>query len=116
MYKRQDIGLANIIGEGSIITSGVIITCNVKIGMHVQLNLNTTIGHDNIIKNYVTTAPAVNISGSCCIGQNVYLGTGALVREDINIVKNSIIGMGSVVVKNIDESGTYVGNPAKKIK
>jgi hypothetical protein len=37
------------IGEGSIICAGTIITVNVKIGKHAHLNLQTTIGHDNVI-------------------------------------------------------------------
>ena len=60
------------IGEGSIICAGTIITCNVKIGKHSHLNFITTIGHDNIIGDYFTTAPGVQISGNCVIGDRVY--------------------------------------------
>ncbi|MGB3342523.1 MAG: acetyltransferase [Aequorivita sp.] len=115
VHPNADLGFSNKIGEGTIITSGVIVTCNVKIGKHVHLNLNTTVGHDSIIQDFVTTAPAVNISGNCNIGLNTYVGTGAVIKENLKIEKNSVIGMGAVVVKNIDEAGTYVGNPAKKL-
>ena len=100
---------------GVIIASGVIITCNVSIGKHAQLNLNSTIGHDCIIDDYFTASPSVSISGSCIIKEQVYLGTGSLLREGIFITNNSIIGMGAVVVKKIKEKGTYIGNPARKL-
>lgn len=101
------------IGEGSIICAGTIITTNVKIGKHSQLNLQTTIGHDCIIGNYFTTAPGVKISGNCKIYDFVYLGTNASVKEKITINDSVTIGLNAGVVKNINESGTYVGVPAK---
>jgi sugar O-acyltransferase (sialic acid O-acetyltransferase NeuD family) len=102
------------IEEGGIITAGVVLTCNIKLGKHAQLNLHTTIGHDCEIGNYFTTAPAANISGICKIGECVYFGTNASVKQGIEITDNVTIGMGGVVVKNIDESGVYVGMPVKK--
>ena len=53
---------------------------------------------------------------NCTIGNNVFIGTNAVIREGVKIVDNCIIGAGAVVLKDIIESGTYVGLPAKKIK
>jgi sugar O-acyltransferase (sialic acid O-acetyltransferase NeuD family) len=102
------------IGEGSIICANVIITTNVKIGKHCHLNLNTTIGHDNIIGDYFTTAPSVNISGNCNIGNQVYFGTKSCVKQKIKICDDVIIGLNAGVVKDILESGVYVGTPSLK--
>lgn len=104
------------IGEGSIICAGTIITTNVKIGKHAHLNLITTIGHDNIIGDYFTTAPGVQISGNCNIGNRVYFGTRSCNRQKTIICDDVIIGLNSGVVKDIDKPGVYVGTPAIKIK
>ena len=104
------------IGEGSIICAGTIITTNVKIGKHAHLNLMTTIGHDNIIGNYFTTAPGVKISGNSNIGNKVYFGTNSCNKEKTTICDNVIVGLNSGVVKHIDKPGVYVGTPAIKIK
>jgi len=104
------------IGEGSIICAGTIITTNITMGKHTQLNLNTTIGHDCVIGDFFTTAPSVNISGNNIIGNNVYFGTNSCTREKIKITDDVVIGMGAVVVKDIMNTGIYVGNPAKLIK
>ena len=100
----------------SIICSGTIITTNVKLGKHTHLNLHTTIGHDCVIGDYFTTAPGVQISGNENIGNRVYFGTRSCVKQKITICDDVIIGMNAGVVKNITESGTYIGTPAKKIK
>jgi len=104
------------IGIGSVITAGTILTCNIEIGKHSQLNLNTTVGHDCILGDSLTTAPGVNISGRCQIDEGVYIGTGAGIRENTTICSNTVIGMGAYVVKNITVPGTYVGTPARLLR
>jgi sugar O-acyltransferase (sialic acid O-acetyltransferase NeuD family) len=103
------------IGEGSIICAGCILTTNITLGKHTHLNLQTTIGHDCNIGDYLTTAPGVKISGNCTIHDCVYIGTNASIKQGINIHSLSTIGLNAGVVKNINESGTYVGVPAKKL-
>lgn len=103
------------LGEGSVITAGTIITCNIKIGKHAHLNLHTTIGHDCIIGDYFTTAPGAKISGICTFGECVYFGTSACVKQGVTIVDDVVIGMGGVVIKDIEESGVYVGNPLRSL-
>ncbi len=115
IHPNADVSDFVTINEGVIITSGVKVTCNIVIGKHSQLNLNTTIGHDCVIGDYFTASPSVNVSGNCKIGEQVYIGTGAALREGIEIANQSVIGMGAVVVKNIQEKGVYIGNPARKM-
>lgn len=105
-----------IIGEGGIICAGTIITTNVKIGKHAHINLITTIGHDCVIGDYFTTAPGVQISGNETIGNRVYFGTRSCIKQKLKVCDDVTIGMNAGVTKDIIESGTYVGTPAKKIK
>ena len=103
------------IGEGSIICAGSILTTNIKIGKHAHLNLHTTIGHDCRIGDFFTTAPGSKVSGNCKIGDKVYLGTNSSIKEKIQICDEVTVGLNAGVVKNITESGIYVGTPAIKI-
>lgn len=105
-----------VIGEGSFIGANSIITTNIKIGNHAILNRANHIGHDCIIGDYLSMMPGSVISGDVNIGNNVYLGTNASIREKLSIYSLSVIGMNSCVIKHIEESGVYVGVPAKKIK
>ncbi len=43
------------------------------------------------------------------------MGIGSVVSNNINITSGCKVGAGAVVVKDIDETGTYVGVPARKI-
>lgn len=103
------------IGEGTIICAGTIITVDIKIGNHVIINLDCTIGHDDIIEDFVTIYPSVNVSGNVVLGECSEFGTGMQIIQGKKIAPNTIIGAGTVVVKDIEESGTYVGVPAKRM-
>lgn len=108
--KRVDIG------EGTIICAGTIITVDIKIGNHVIINLDCTIGHDDIIHDYVTIYPSVNVSGNVEVGECSEMGTGMQIIQGKKVKSGTIIGAGAVVVKDINEAGVYVGSPAKKVK
>lgn len=103
------------LGEGSIICAGAVLTCQIAIGRHCHLNLNTTVGHDCILGDFCTVAPGANISGNVTFGQRVDVGTQAAFRQHLSLCDDVTIGMGAVVVRNIEEPGTYVGVPAKKV-
>ncbi|SFV55230.1 Acetyltransferase (isoleucine patch superfamily) [hydrothermal vent metagenome] len=105
------------IGEGSILCPFVTVTANVTIGIGFQANIYSYIAHDCVIGDYVTFAPAVKCNGNVEIGDNVYIGTGAIIKQGTNnrplkIGKNAIVGAGAVVTKNVPEGMTVFGNPA----
>ena len=104
------------IGEGSFIGAGSILTTNIKLGKHALLNRGNHIGHDCFIGDYFSAMPNAVVGGNVWIDNKVYLGSCSNIREKIKIVANTTIGMNAAVVKNITESGVYVGVPAKKIK
>ncbi len=103
------------IGEGCIICADSILTVDIRIGSHNIINLDCTIGHDVETESFVTFYPSVNVSGKVHIGSCCEFGTGSQIIQGKDVVDNTIIGTGAVVVKNIDEPGTYVGIPAKKV-
>jgi sugar O-acyltransferase (sialic acid O-acetyltransferase NeuD family) len=104
------------IGEGSFIGAYSILTTNIKIGNHAILNRGNQIGHDCRIGNYFSAMPGSIVSGNVTIYGLVYMGTNSSIREKLSIHSLSTIGMNSAVIKNIEDSGTYVGCPAKIIK
>lgn len=104
------------IGEGTIICAHSIVTVDIKIGSHVIINPDCTIGHDAILKDFVTMYPSVNVSGTTMIGECVELGTGIQIIQGKTIGDQTIVGAGAVVVKDLPAKCTAVGSPAKPIK
>lgn len=107
--------------KGNIITAGTRFTNNIEIGDFGIYNLNCTIGHDCIIKDFVSIAPGANISGNVMIEEGVYIGTNATVLQGKSIAKKIIIGKfstvgaGAVAIQDVTENAIVVGIPAKQI-
>ncbi len=111
----------NELGEGSIICYGSIITSNTTIGRFFHCNLMSYVAHDCVIGDFVTFAPKVACNGNVVIEDQVYIGTGALIKEGaekrpLRIGKGAIVGMGAVVTHDIPPGETWVGNPARPLK
>ena len=49
------------------------------------------------------------------IGDDVWVGYGAIILSGITIGQGSIIAAGSLVTRNVDPFSIYAGVPAKKI-
>ena len=83
---------------------GVVINPDCEIGRNVRIGTNVVIGGSSGNPN----CPKIE--------DNVEIGAGALIFGDVTIGCNSIIGGGSVVVKDIPSYTVAVGNPARVIK
>jgi sugar O-acyltransferase (sialic acid O-acetyltransferase NeuD family) len=107
--------------QGVIVCAGVRFTNNIKVGDFTVFNLNCTIGHDSVVEGFVNVAPGANISGNVHLGERCWIGTGAAINQGrggvkLSIGPDTVIGSGSVVVKDCDPNAVYAGVPAKRIK
>lgn len=105
------------IGTGSVIMAGVVINPGTVIGKNCIINTSSSLDHDNLLEDYVHISPGAHLAGTVSVKEGTWICTGAIVKNNITIGKNNIIGAGSVVIKDIiEENTTYVGVPAKRIK
>lgn len=87
---------------------------NAVIGDHVFMLAGCLINHDVVMEDRVVAASAVTLAGSVHIEAGVYLGQSCCVRQFLRIGRNSLIGMGAVVVKDVEPDSVMIGNPARK--
>lgn len=104
------------IGKGTVVMAGAVINCCTNIGKGCIINTGSTIDHDNCIEDYVHISPGVHLAGSVRIGHGSWIGIGSVVSNNIKIISGCKAGAGSVVIKDIIESGVYIGTPAKRLR
>jgi len=83
---------------------------------HAQIFALVNIGHNCDIGESTIICPGSTIAGGTKIGKNCYIWQGVNTRSNITICDNVIIGAGSLVLNDIIEPGVYFGSPAKFVK
>lgn len=103
------------IGDGTVVMAGVVINSGAKVGCGCIINTTSSIDHDCHVGDYVHVSVGSHLCGTVVVGNKTWIGAGATVSNNVNICDSCMIGAGAVVIKDIDESGTYVGVPVKMI-
>lgn len=106
---------------------------NVEVGAFCSISDNVVVGGGNHPLDWVSTSPAFykgrdSISkrlakleydasdAHTIIGNDVWIGNGAYMKPGIRIGDGAVIGMGSVVTKDVEPYAIVAGNPAKVIR
>lgn len=127
-YERDNVGKIEMFPH----LGGIKIEDDVEIGANVCIDRgtmqNTVIGKGTKIDNLVHIAHNVKIgkncsivanslvAGSCILGNNVHVAMSVTIRDQIKIGNNAILGMGSIITKDVSPNVTVIGIPAKSIK
>jgi acetyltransferase-like isoleucine patch superfamily enzyme len=84
----------------------------------IELKDNVRCGANTLItdSDWHTDDPRSGTPRPIIIEKNVWLGEGVKVLKGVIIGKNTVIGTGSVVTKNIPSDVVAAGNPCKVIK
>ena len=104
------------IGKGSVVFAGAVINAETIINDHVIINTGALIDHDCIIGSYSHICPGSILTGAVQVHARSFLGAGSKVIPGKKIGQDVIVGAGTVVIKDIPDSCTAVGNPAVIIK
>ena len=124
--------IARVISQFSRFLTGIEIHPAAKIGKNLFIDhgMGVVIGETSEIGDNVTIyhgvtlggiSPAeksldqVNVKRHPTIKNNVIIGSGAQVLGPIIVNKNARIGANTVILKNVPENGTMVGNPARNL-
>jgi len=109
---------------------------NIKVGNNVFINFNCCIldvvevrmGNNILIAPYVQIYTATHPTDAklrntmleyakpVTIGNDVWIGGGAIVCPGVSIGNGVIIGAGSLVNKNVPDNTMVAGNPAREVK
>lgn len=118
--EHEDKGV--IICQGARLTGLVTVDAGVErqtiVGINSYVMKHSHIGHDAAIADHVTVSCGAKIGGHTEIGHHANIGLNAVIHQRQKIGEGCMIGMGSVVTKDLycGPFGVYVGNPARFLR
>lgn len=105
-----------ICGENCLILEQNNIQPFVKIGNNVTMWSGNHIGHHSSIGDNTFLTSHVVVSGRVSVGRNCFLGVNSTIRDKLTIADDCLISAGSLVTKNTDPFGVYMGSPARRLE
>ncbi len=89
----------------------------VTLGDNVYISLDAKfICHDGAVLPFRKDIPDLDITKRITVGNNVFIGLGALILPGVTIGNNCVVGAYSVVTKDVPDGSIVAGNPAKIVK
>lgn len=83
----------------------------------VMISAGSIVSHHSTIESNVFISFGVNVGASLRIKERAYIGIGATIMTGVKeIGKDTLIGAGAVVIREVPDNAVVVGNPGKIIK
>jgi maltose O-acetyltransferase len=105
------------LGQGAFLNAGctVLDTAPVRIGERALLGPNVQIYCAEHHKNQEKRAAGLEIARPVHVGDNAWIGGGAIILGGVTIGDGAIVGAGAVVTHDVAAGRTVAGNPARPI-
>jgi len=116
IHKFSNVSKRAIIDEGTVVMAGATINADVKIGKHCIINTNSSIDHDCVLEDFVHISPNVALAGNVHVGEGTHVGVGVNVIPGVKIGKWCTIGAGAVIIRDVQDKQTVIGNPGKILR
>jgi sugar O-acyltransferase (sialic acid O-acetyltransferase NeuD family) len=115
IHPRATIAGSAVIEAGCLISAGAIVNVDARIGRHCLIHSGATIDHDDVLEDGVVISPGVHLAGHVTVGAGTFVGIGATAVGGITIGRGATVGAGAVVIRDVPDHSTVVGNPARPL-
>lgn len=110
-----DYGYNIHIGKNCFANYGCVLldVCEIRIGSKTQIGPNVQILTADHPRDATARDAGLECGQPIEIGENVWIGGGAIILPGVNVGDNAIVGAGAVVTKDVAADTTVAGNPAR---
>jgi len=126
--KLPNINFPNLVDPSAVVSSdaklesGVLVFAQAHVGAGCTLgqgsivNTRSSLDHDCSLDAYASLAPGAITGGHVHIGARSFIGLGALVIQKVRIGNDTVVGAGSLVLRDFPDCIVSYGSPAKIVR
>ncbi len=104
------------IGCGTVIKAGAVIEVGASIGENVIIGSNSVVSHGSTLEDGSRLAAGAIVGSGVRIGRCTLLGINSCTKNRVRVGADSLIGAGSVVLRDIPDGAVAYGVPARVVR
>jgi sugar O-acyltransferase (sialic acid O-acetyltransferase NeuD family) len=104
------------VSGGTVVLAGAIVAANAEIGECCIVNTKASLDHDGVMGPFSSFAPAVTTGGDVTVKAFAAVLLGANVSHCVSIGEHSVVGAGSLVLRDVPDLMVAYGVPARAIR
>ncbi|MFA6126536.1 MAG: acetyltransferase [Bacteroidales bacterium] len=105
-----------LIGAGTIVMHHAIVNTGAIIGMNCILNTGSLVEHEASVGDHCHISTYAILNGQCRVGNRNFIGSRTVLSNNVTVTDDILVSAGSVVLRSLENPGTYIGNPLRKIR
>jgi sugar O-acyltransferase (sialic acid O-acetyltransferase NeuD family) len=105
-----------VLGPGSQVLALALVAADARIGAACIINHKASIDHECQLADGVHVAPGATLCGCVTVEAHAMIGAGAVVLPRLRIGRDSIVGAGAVVTRDVPDGVIVAGNPATVLR
>jgi sugar O-acyltransferase (sialic acid O-acetyltransferase NeuD family) len=103
------------LGPGTVVLAGAVINTGATLEGATIVNSGAVVEHDCVLKEAVHISPNATLCGAVSVGARSWVAAAAVIVPGRTIGADCVVGAGAVVIRDVPDGCTVVGNPARPI-
>lgn len=110
------LGAGVTVGLGSVIASYVTCQPGSRVGKNSIVRAGANLGHDATVGDFVDIGPNVTLCGYASVFKGAHIAPNAVVKDRTVVNQFSVLGAGSVALRDMEPGSLWMGNPGRRVK